>query len=214
MPKTLLTVVIWLLASPALAHHPLGGLPMQTLSDGLLSGIGHPVLGFDHLFFVILVGIAAVFTRCRFAAPAAYIAAMLTGCLITSLWVEIPASEFLVALSLLVLGSALLSGRDMGLPATLMIFAGFGLFHGAAFGAVLSNQEAGFGIQVLTGYLLGLGVTQYLLSLAAGWFCNEVWKVRRPAAIQPRLAGAVVTGAGLLLILEMIEAPLVRALAG
>lgn len=214
MIKTLLTIAACLSATPVLAHHPLGGLPMQTFFHGLLSGIGHPLLGFDHLFFVVLVGIAAVFTRHRYSAPAVYIGAMLIGCLVTSLWVEIPAIEFPVALSLLVLGSVLLSGRDLSLPATLMIFAGFGLFHGAAFGAVLSGQEAGFGARVLAGYLLGLGATQYLLSLAAGWVCGGVWKAGSPAAIQPRLAGAVVAGAGLLLILEMIEAPLIRSLSG
>ena len=50
---------------------------MVTFGDGLLSGIGHPILGFDHLFFVALVGVAALYTGRRFAAPAAYIGAML-----------------------------------------------------------------------------------------------------------------------------------------
>ena len=46
-------------AAPALAHHPLGGMPMETFTHGVLSGIGHPLLGFDHLFFVIAMGVAA-----------------------------------------------------------------------------------------------------------------------------------------------------------
>ena len=46
----------------AVAHHPLGGMPMETFAHGVLSGIGHPVLGFDHLFFVALVGVAALYT--------------------------------------------------------------------------------------------------------------------------------------------------------
>ena len=28
---------------PALAHHPLAGQPMTTFTEGMLSGIGHPV---------------------------------------------------------------------------------------------------------------------------------------------------------------------------
>ena len=53
------------LTTPALAHHPLGGLPMDTFAHGLLSGIGHPMLGFDHLFFIALIGIAALYTGYR-----------------------------------------------------------------------------------------------------------------------------------------------------
>ena len=30
----------------AFAHHPMSGLPMETFTHGLLSGIGHPILGF------------------------------------------------------------------------------------------------------------------------------------------------------------------------
>ena len=60
---------IVLSASPAYAHHPLGGMPMETFTHGLLSGIGHPILGFDHLFFVVIVGIAALFTGGPRTAP-------------------------------------------------------------------------------------------------------------------------------------------------
>ena len=38
-------------ASPAAAHHPMGGTPPSTFVEGLLSGFGHPVIGPDHLAF-------------------------------------------------------------------------------------------------------------------------------------------------------------------
>jgi len=200
-------------AAPAFAHHPLGGMPMETFTHGILSGIGHPLLGFDHLFFVFLVGIASVLMARRVLAPLFYLAAMLGGCLISSLWTTLPASELMVALSLLVLGTLVLSGRHIGQTAGLCAFAGFGLFHGAAFGATLAAQEAGFGLPVLAGYLIGLGVIQYMIALGAGWMCASVWKASEIGAIQPRLAGAMVAGAGLYLILEHIEGPLLRAIA-
>lgn len=34
-------LLIGLFANPALAHHPLDAMAMTTLSEGLLSGIGH-----------------------------------------------------------------------------------------------------------------------------------------------------------------------------
>ena len=191
--------------SAAFAHHPLGGAPMQTFSDGLLSGIGHPILGFDHLLFVALVGIAAIFTGKRFAAPAAYIAAMLVGCLAMSNGFGLPAKETVIVLSLLVLGGIVLSGTALRLVPAIAVFAAFGLFHGSAFGDAMASQEAAAGTEVLVGYLIGLGVIQYLIALAGGWFVASVLRVANAASIEARLAGAVVAGAGLLLTLENAE---------
>jgi len=136
------------------------------------------------------------------------------GCLVSALWTSIPASELMIALSLLLLGSMLLSGLNFRLNTTLIVFAGFGLFHGAAFGTVLAAQEVGFSDQVLLGYLLGLGFTQYVIALAAGWVCLNLWKSEQASAIQPRLVGAIVAGAGLYLTLEHLEGPLLQAMIG
>lgn len=189
----------------ALAHHPLGGMPMETFAHGLLSGIGHPLLGFDHLLFVALVGVAALFTGKRYAAPAAYIAAMLVGCFAMSMGVGLPAKEIVIGLSLLVLGGIVLSGTALRLVPALAIFAAFGLFHGSAFGDSMANQEAAAGTQVLVGYLLALGVVQYAIALLSGWFVGNVLNAVSAGSVQARLAGAVVAGAGLLLTLENAE---------
>ena len=69
-------------ATPALAHHPLGGETPSTLVHGLLSGIGHPVIGLDHLAFVIAVGIAATFTARPLLMPLAFVAATIAGTLV------------------------------------------------------------------------------------------------------------------------------------
>ncbi len=213
MQKIIVLMLLSLLAGPALAHHPLAGMPVTTFVQGLMSGFGHPILGFDHLFFVTSVGIIAIFTRHRILAPLIYIVAMLGGCLATALWTTLPATELMIALSLLVLGSMLLSGHRFSLPTILFAFAGFGLFHGAAFGLSLATQEAAYDIQVLVGYLLGLGLTQFAIALAAGLVCTMLWKVSHASAIQPRLAGAMVAGAGLYLTLEHIEGPLLQAIS-
>lgn len=195
----------FVLPNTAFAHHPLGGMPMETFAHGLLSGFGHPVLGFDHLFFVAAVGIAALYTGYRFAAPAAYIAAMLLGCLAMSIGIELPAKEIVIGLSLLVLGGIVLAGKTPSLFAVLGVFAGFGLFHGSAFGEALASEEAAVGGQVLIGYVIGLGVTQYALALGAGWLVFNGLKATSADKVQARLSGAVVAGMGLLLTLENVE---------
>jgi len=212
--KRLLTAALAVAATPALAHHPLGGMPMETFAHGVLSGVGHPVLGFDHLFFVALVGIAALFTAYRLAAPAAYIAAMLVGCGLMYAGVALPLTEAVIALSLLILGGAVLSGRALGTTAALVVFAGFGLFHGSAFGGSIAAQEGGVGGGVLLGYLIGLGVIQYAIAIGAGWLAEKALGATDAAATNARLAGAVVAGVGLFLTLETVEGPVLAALFG
>ncbi len=189
----------------AFAHHSLGGMPMVTFADGLLSGVGHPLLGFDHLFFVALVGIAAIYTKQRFTSPMVYIVAMLFGCYAMSTGIGLPAKEVIIGLFLLTLGAVVLSDKALGLLPAIAIFAGFGLFHGSAFGDALASQEAGISGQVLIGYLVGLSAIQYAIALGAGWLVAKVLGALTAQAIQARLAGAVVAGVGLFLTLENVE---------
>ena len=189
----------------AFAHHSLGGMPMVTFADGLLSGVGHPLLGFDHLFFVALVGIAAIYTKQRFTSPMVYIVAMLFGCYAMSTGIGLPAKEVIIGLFLLTLGAVVLPDKALSLLPAIAIFAGFGLFHGSAFGDALASQEAGIGGQVLIGYLLGLSAIQYAIALGAGWLVAKVLGALTAQAIQARLAGAVVAGVGLFLTLENVE---------
>ena len=189
----------------AFAHHSLGGMPMVTFADGLLSGVGHPLLGFDHLFFVALVGIAAIYTKQRFTSPMVYIVAMLFGCYAMSTGIGLPAKEVIIGLFLLTLGAVVLSDKALSLLPAIAIFAGFGLFHGSAFGDALASQEAGIGGQVLIGYLVGLSAIQYAIALGAGWLVAKVLGALTAQAIQARLACAVVTGVGLFLTLENVE---------
>lgn len=211
--KRLFTAALALAATPALAHHPLGGMPMETFAHGMLSGTGHPVLGFDHLFFVALVGIAALFTAHRFTAPAAYIGAMLAGCGLMVAGIALPLTETVIALSLLALGAIVLSGRALTLTPALMIFAAFGLFHGSAFGGSIAGQEGGISTTVLMGYLIGLGVIQYAIAIAAGWVVEKLGATQA-SAINARLVGAVGAGIGLFLTLEAAEGLLLGVLFG
>lgn len=212
MKRILTAVAASVAATPALAHHPLAGAPMETFTHGVLSGTGHPLLGFDHLFFVVLVGIAALYTGRRYLAPGAYIGAMLLGTLMMSFGVALPMVEVVIALSLLVLGYFVLRGRALRAGSAIGLFAVFGLFHGSAFGGSIAAQEAAMGIQVLVGYLIGLGIVQYLIALSAGYVVYTIYRATEASDIAPRLAGAVVAGVGLFLVLEAAEGAAFAAL--
>jgi len=206
MKKTIFgALLLSAFATPALAHHPLAGQAMETFTHGLLSGIGHPLLGFDHLFFVVAVGIAALYTGFSRLAPAAYIVAMLAGCVMMSFGIGLPLKEVVIGASLLVVGGIILSGRSLGLASAMAIFAIFGLFHGSAFGETIATQETAVGGSVLIGYLIGLGILQYGIAVAAGWVVKGLFKASEAVAVNARLAGAVVAGMGLFLTLENLE---------
>ncbi len=207
--KNLISVLLGMftLVMPALAfaHHPLGGVPMETFFHGLLSGIGHPILGFDHLFFVMIVGVAAIYSGWRHSSALIYVAAMLVGCMMMSSGVNLPIKEVIIGASLLILGVVILSGKELTFPPILLLFAVFGLFHGSAFGDSLVAQESGINGSIISGYLLGLVAIQYSIAIFSGWILFSVFNAQDSGSVEPRIAGAMVAGVGLFLTLENIE---------
>ena len=89
-----------LLAGPAFAHHVMGGRMPASFSDGLLSGLGHPIIGLDHFAAVVAVGCLAAAHR---AAPApalaiGFVLSMMAGVAVHVQGVSVPAAEIMVAL--------------------------------------------------------------------------------------------------------------------
>lgn len=205
MNRNLLAAAGALVATPALAHHPLGGAPMETFAHGLLSGVGHPMLGFDHLFFILAVGAVALFTGRPLTAPLAFVAAMLAGVLLVVGGIELPLVEPVIAVSLLILGGLLARGRALSLAAACGLFAVLGVFHGWAFGESLAGVEGGAPLAVAGGYLIGLAATQWAIAVGFGWVVSKVWNAASAEAIPARLSGAVVAGVGAFLTLEVVE---------
>lgn len=196
---------------PALAHHPLAGQPMTTFTEGMLSGIGHPVLGFDHLFFVLAMGIAALFTGRSFTAPLAFVAAMLAGTGLIMAGIQLPLVEYVIASSLIAVGALLFSGKGIGLAKTAGLFAIAGLFHGWAFGETIVGQESIYA-NVIVGYMIGLAAIQWVLAVGAGMAVTSMLKVFDAADAKARIAGGVVAGAGAVFLLEGVEGALFAAM--
>ncbi|MEO1490846.1 MAG: HupE/UreJ family protein [Pseudomonadota bacterium] len=203
---------IVLCTTPALAHHPLAGAPMDTFTHGVLSGIGHPILGFDHLFFIIAVGIVAAYTGRALIAPLGYVAGMLAGCTLIMGGIALPAVEFVIAASLVVGGAVLMSGRALSAPVAMALFGALGLFHGWAFGESLAGQEGGAAISVAAGYLIGLSVSQWAIAIAAGFLVTRAIGALEATALPARLTGGMVAGAGAFLVLEAAESAAFSAL--
>lgn len=182
-----------LLAAPAMAHHPFGGQAPQSIFEGLLSGLGHPVLGFDHLAFVIAVGLLAAVLRRGFTVPLAFLLAALMGTGLHLGELNLPAPELVISASVVLFGALAVTRRDLSTPAVVALTALVGMFHGYAYGEAVVGAEP----TPLVAYLIGFTVVQgaiagvaYLLSQRA------LHKERSVGLISVHHAGFAIFGAG------------------
>ncbi len=185
----------------ALAHHPLGGMTPTSVTEGFLSGLGHPVIGFDHLAFVIAVGLIAAFHRNRVVMPAAFVTGTIGGAALTLAAVTLPAAELVITGSVIVGGAVVMRGRVTDLRLAGGLAAGAGLFHGWAYGATIIGAEP----TPILAYLAGFGLVQMAIAIGVAMLVHNVWKAVDAEALQPRLAGAVVAGVGVTYMVEIVE---------
>ena len=202
------TAMVLMSASAAFAHHPLGGMTPQTAMHGFLSGVGHPVIGFDHLAFIIGVGLIAAFHRNKLAMPAAFVAGTVGGTMLTLAAVSLPLAEIVITGSVVAAGVVAMRGKIMDLRVAAILAAAAGLFHGWAYGAAVIGAET----TPVIAYLIGFGMIQMLIAGGLALATARVWKIIDVAALQPRLAGAVVAGVGLAFLVENVEGMIFSAL--
>ncbi|MGY6705167.1 HupE/UreJ family protein [Roseinatronobacter sp.] len=189
-----------ILASPAFAHHPLGGEAPQTVFHGLISGLAHPVIGLDHLAFVVLVGLAAALAGRSLAGPFAFIVATLAGTAVHLGGVALPLAELVITASVVALGAALVMGRQVAGPVALAAFAFAGVFHGWAYGEAVIGSTP----MPIFAYLLGFGVIQFAIAAGVAQVAGRMLQ-QGQGALQARLAAAVCMGVGLAFMFETVE---------
>jgi urease accessory protein len=176
------------------AHHPIGGTTPQTLWHGLLSGLGHPVIGLDHLAFVVAIGLLAAPLRRGALTPVAFLAAGALGVGLHLKGIGLPFGKPAVALSVAAIGGLVLAGRAFPAAALAGFFATAGLFHGHA----LAESIVGAEPTPLAAYLVGLVVVQSAIALTAMRLARRL-AAERPALALPafRAMGAAVGATGL-----------------
>jgi urease accessory protein len=186
-----------LIAEPALAHHVMGGGMPVTFADGLLSGLGHPVIGLDHFAAVVAVGCLAAAHRKGVGLVIGFVVAMMIGVAIHLQGASVPGAEVLVAISVVVLGSVLLTHRQMNAAAALALFAAVGLLHGYVMGESIYGAEQ----TPLSAYLIGLAVIQSAIALAA---MRVARLLTQPDAVRLRLVGAGIAGIGIAILVQQL----------
>ena len=154
--------IMMVIAEPAWAHHVMGGKLPQTFLQGLLSGLGHPVIGIDHLAAIVGVGILAALAGRSAAVVLAFSVAVIAGVGLHLAKIDLPASELFVGLTTLLIGALVIARRSMGAGAAALLFAIAGLVHGYALGESIVGAEA----SPLIAYLLGLLVIQTAIGIS------------------------------------------------
>ena len=144
----------------ALAHHAIDGRTPATFAEGIISGLAHPVLGLDHLVFLLAAGLSAGALHLGIGTPLLFIAATVAGLAVHLADVTVPAAEAIVAISILALGLAAGSRSDLGRKVWIGLFVVAGLFHGYTYGESIVGATA----PPLFGYLAGLALVQSLLT--------------------------------------------------
>jgi urease accessory protein len=192
-------IVLALSATNASAHHVMGGRTPATFAEGILSGLGHPIIGLDHLAAVVAVGSLAAVHPAAVALVVAFVVAMMGGVALHLYGAMVPSAEILVALTVIVLGALMLRRTKMSIGAALVLFALVGLVHGYALGESIYGAET----TPLYAYLLGLAVIQSAIALAAMKIARSL--VERSADLSPlRLVGAGIAGIGLAMLVQQV----------
>ena len=192
-------VVLALSGAPAYAHHLMGGRTPATFAEGMLSGLGHPVIGLDHFAAVVAVGCLAAAHRSASALAIAFIVTMIAGVALHLHGATIPGAEILVALTVLALGALMVLRRGMSTGAALALFAGVGIIHGYALGESIYGAEP----TPLYAYLSGLAVSQGTIALAAAHL-TRLLAQRSPDVSPLRLVGAGIVGIGLAVLMQQV----------
>ena len=152
------------LFNPAHAHHPfgMGNSTDLTALQGLLSGVGHPLLGPDHLLFLLAIAFIGL------QRPRAWVIPLLAAGLVGSVLSQFiplpdavaPLGEAMVSLSLAVEGLMALTVASTGWLLPLVAL------HGFLLGITIIGAEPTPLLTYFVGLLIGQGA---LLLVVTNW---------------------------------------------
>jgi len=154
-----------------------------TLLEGFLSGITHPAVGFDHLTFMVAIGIAAALAPASLVIIACFIAACLPGTVVHAANFDFAYSEQLVASSVILAGLLLLLGYGSNRSIWLAFALLSGLVHGYAFGETI----LGANLDVTAAYMIELfgvvvAITVAVMAISKGLKTSNAASIPRRTA--------------------------------
>lgn len=135
-------------------------------AQGFQAGVLHPITGFDHLLAMVAVGIwgATLGAPLLWMLPLVFPLLMVAGGILGIAGVPVPFVEAGIALSVLLLGAAILAQWRAPTLVAVVLVAFFGVLHGHAHGTELpaaaspAAYSAGFVLSTGLLHLAGVGI--------------------------------------------------------
>jgi len=164
--RRLLTLLLLLVASPAFAHSAEG------VAGGFVSGLLHPINGWDHVIAMVAVGLWGAFLGrpAIWLLPVVFPLVMAFGGALGVVGVPLPGVEIGIAVSAIVLGAMVALAARPPLWVAAAIVGVFAVFHGHAHGTELPSAASpiaySLGFVIATGLLHATGIA---LSLVTRW---------------------------------------------
>ena len=177
----------------ALAHMGTDGGGHHNFLDSLTHAFTHPFGGADHLAAMLAVGawsaLAFKSSHKSWAAPAAFVALLVAGCLAGFAGLQVPAIEPMIAASVLVLGLLVMAQQKMALGAAAGLAGVFAFFHGAAHG----NELVANTLPTALAAVIGMAAGSALLHISGMVLGHQVMQRH---AVLAKLAGGVTAALG------------------
>ena len=189
-----LAAALALSAAPATAHDGTG------LVGGVLSGVTHPLTGYDHLLAMVAVGLWGAFLGRPLVVvlPVVFPTVMALGAVLGMRGVPLPPVELGVALSVFVLGGLIAGAVRAPVWAACLIVGVFAVFHGYAHGVELPSAADPVGYSV--GFVLATGLLH-----VAGIGLGLLHRLRRGREATRGL-GALIAAAGVVFLYGVLAA--------
>ncbi len=156
--------------------------------SSFLDGVLHPWFGIDHLLATLAIGLLVVHVEkgSIIAVPLVFLSSMMAGAGLSGSGIWLPWVEPVVAVSVVVVGTALVSGRRFPEVLLAVVAAVIGVFHGYAHGT--GTPLGSLPLAFLTGLLLGATLL-LALGIWIGHWIEPTSKVSRGIGVVILLGG-------------------------
>ena len=193
-----------LISAPAWAHHPLDGRLPTNFFEGIMSGFGHPVIGFDHLAFIIASGLIALKITRGIFIPVAFVIATGIGAGIHLISINLPIPEIIIAASVVTFGILIAienkqqPNSDYRFKVTVLAVLA-GIFHGYAYGEGIFGAEP----TPMVAYLIGFIMIQLVIALGTFFIASKIIRTI-PAKYLTQFAGTAIAACGIVFLSSAI----------
>ncbi len=185
-----IAIFMTLVATPVMAHTGEG------MTGGFLSGLAHPIFGWDHVVAMVAVGLwgAVLGSPAIWILPITFPLVMALGAALGIAGIPVPHIETGIALSGVVLGLLVAFLVRAPIAVAAAIVAVFAIFHGYAHGTELPDAANPFAYAI--GFVIATGAL-HLIGILFGNFTRLSWgnwAIRAGGAVIALVGAAFLAG--------------------